>query len=197
MARDISSRLILSGDIIAQTPLHVGGYGEDVDTDLPLAHNGAGHWYIPGTSFAGALRSWCGEAFPESIVKSIWGFQDEDQGHASHVFIEDAEIDDGVVIEIRDGVGIDRLWGTAAEHIKFDRAILPRGTKILFQLIVEIPTPTTSFTRDDALAMLAAIRDALKAGEIRLGASKTRGLGKVKLGFVLRICALGRHGNTR
>src|SRR5216117_3113234 len=59
MARNITGRLILRGTLVARTPLHVGGLGEDVDTDLPLARDGAGRLYAPGTSLAGALRQWC------------------------------------------------------------------------------------------------------------------------------------------
>ena len=41
MARQIDGRVRLTGTLIADKPLHVGGYGEDVDTDLPLARDGA------------------------------------------------------------------------------------------------------------------------------------------------------------
>ncbi len=190
MARDISSRLILKGDLISLTPLHVGGYGEDVDTDLPLARNGEGQWYIPGTSLAGAMRNWCEDVFGIIKVNHVWGFQQDDHGHASHIFIDDSVIEDIVLIEIRDGVGIDREWGSAAENIKFDRAILPRGTKLPFHLDVEIPSfwennssPSqfALFTREVALSMVAALHEALTAGEIRLGASKTRGMGRIRL----------------
>src|SRR5262245_39483468 len=63
MARDIKGRIILRGTLVARTPLHVGGLGDDVDTDLPLARDGAGRLYAPGTSLAGALRQWCVEQF--------------------------------------------------------------------------------------------------------------------------------------
>jgi len=158
----------------------VGGLGDDVDTDLPLARDGASRLYTPGTSLAGALRQWCEERFGVPLVDRIWGFQEDDRGDASHVFVEDAVIEgsDSVEVEIRDGVGIDRGTGAAAEHIKYDRAVLPRGTKLPLRLTIEIGQ---LHVRNQTLAMFAALRDALVAGEVRLGAAKTRGLGRVNL----------------
>src|SRR5438128_2649103 len=123
MARKIHSRLKIEGTLTALTPMHVGGYGDSPDTDLPLARNGEDKCYVPGTSLAGVLRAWCVKAFGESLVNELWGFQKDDKGHASFVLIEDAIVDlpAGAAIETRDGVGIDRAWGVAAEGIKYDR----------------------------------------------------------------------------
>jgi CRISPR/Cas system CSM-associated protein Csm3 (group 7 of RAMP superfamily) len=180
MARVISARLRLQGTLVATTPLHVGGFGEDVDTDLPLARNGRGDWYVPGTSLAGALRQWCEQRFGKEFVRSLWGFQERDEGRASFVVIEDASIENAgsILDEIRDHVGIDRKWGCAAEHIKFDRAILPRGTRLRFCLTVEVASDADL---NQVLAMLAHLKSALENQQIRLGAAKTRGLGRVKL----------------
>jgi CRISPR/Cas system CSM-associated protein Csm3 (group 7 of RAMP superfamily) len=166
--------------LVTQSPLHVGGHGEEVDTDLPLARDGAGQLYVPGTSLAGALRELAERLFGESVIDELWGYQREDRGHASFVVAEDAEIEnsDKVVVEIRDHVGIDREFGSAAENIKYDRAILPCGTRLELRLSVDVETQAK---RKLALAMLAALKQALEAGEVRLGAAKTRGLGHVKL----------------
>ena len=56
MARRIHARYRITGKLTAVTPLHVGGYGETADTDMPLARNGAGDLYVPGTSLAGPTR---------------------------------------------------------------------------------------------------------------------------------------------
>ncbi|MCX7700245.1 MAG: RAMP superfamily CRISPR-associated protein, partial [Gemmataceae bacterium] len=180
MARNIHGRLHLRGTLVTQSPLHVGGHGEDVDTDLPLARDGAGQLYVPGTSLAGALREFSERRFGERTVDELWGYQRDDLGHASFVVVDDAVIEnsDSVVVEIRDHVGIDREYGCAAEHIKYDRAILPRGTRLQLHVSVEV---VDQVRRNQALAMLAALRDALEAGEVRLGAAKTRGLGHIRL----------------
>lgn len=204
MARKINSRLIIKGNLEAKTPLHVGGYGVDVDTDLPLSRNGKGEFYVPGTSLTGVLRTWCERSFiqfdengnprkdkqgrniPQEIIKAIFGFQEtdknkvgtnQDKSHASFVLIEDAKVTlpKGLQTEIRDGVGIDRIYGTAADKSKFDRAILPKGSQLEFEMTVEIQ-------KDEAQtkAIIGHLLLALENEEIRFGASKTRGLGLVK-----------------
>src|SRR5437660_10925849 len=146
MARKIISRLKIMGKLVAETPLHVGGYGTSPDTDLPLAQNGKGEWYVPGTSITGVLRNWCCQNFSHlkiqndrQLIEEVFGFQGGDQGQASFVLIEDATIENAkeVFAEIRDGVGIDRFYGVAADKAKYDRAILPRGSKREFIMTVE------------------------------------------------------------
>ena len=168
MARERVSRIRLQGTLVAQTPLHVGGLGDDVDTDLPLARDGAGKLYIPGTSVAGSLRQWSEQAFGEDAAKRHWGYQEAERGHASYVIVEDVPVCDSgsVVVEIRDGVGIDRQWGAAAERIKYDRAILPRGTKLKIALSAEAENAEK---RLEMLALLAALKEALEAGRLRMG----------------------------
>jgi CRISPR/Cas system CSM-associated protein Csm3 (group 7 of RAMP superfamily) len=134
MARKINSRLRINGTLQAETPLHVGVYGVDVDTDLPLARNGK----MPGTSITGVLRAWCERNFGN--VNSILGFQEkdkskvgtkDDKSQASFVLIKDAVVTlpNNLQTEIRDGVGIDRFYGTAAESTKYDRAILVKSLR--------------------------------------------------------------------
>src|SRR5947209_19851754 len=104
MAREIISRIHLRGTLVARTPLHVGGHGDDVDTDLPLARDGKGDLYVPGTSLAGALRQWCEQTFGTAVVDAYWGFQKDDEGHASYIVVEDVPVHETafVAVEIRD-----------------------------------------------------------------------------------------------
>lgn len=180
MARTVSGRIVVTGDLVARTALHVGGMGEDVTSDMPLARDGAGRFVVPGTSLAGAFRAWCERAFPQSpdMVTAIWGSADED-GAASRVCIDDIPVggEETVAVEIRDGVGIDREWGTAAHAIKYDRAVLPRGTRLPLRMTIEHDDGSAGSARDMASALVAALAD----GEIGLGAAKTRGLGRMRL----------------
>ncbi|MBW4671577.1 MAG: hypothetical protein KME60_30160 [Cyanomargarita calcarea GSE-NOS-MK-12-04C] len=178
MARKIRARLKVIGTLVAQSPIHVGGMDGNPQVDLALATNGQGQYYIPGTSLAGALRGWMQQSFVnKNILETLWGFQDENGrgGHASFILIEDAPIQ-GAIAEIRDGVGINRIWGTAAEQVKYDRAILPKGSKIPLDITLDIDSKS-----DDGKTLLAQLLKALEDGDIRLGAAKTRGLGRVKL----------------
>lgn len=187
MARKIDSRLKIKLTLSARTPLHVGGMGASVDTDLALAVNGAGDYYVPGTSLAGALRGWLltralGDQNAKEKIEALWGWQERNAGHASFVLIEDARISPPpgkqiVFTEIRDGVGIDRVTGAAANQIKFDRAILPRGTQLSFDMLVELGGNAAQ--QNEARFLTQQVLGALQQGQIRFGAAKSRGLGRV------------------
>ena len=198
MARKINSRLKIAGILTAQTPIHVGGYGESFETDMALAKNGNAEFYIPGTSLTGTLRSWFESNFPNQ-TNSMWGYQIGDKGHASFVLIEDLRLPEdlrnSLQSELRDGVGIDRHYGTAADHAKYDRAILPKGTELEFEMLIEIASRRLEDKKRNIVeetetefnsriiktkVMFGHLLEAMQKGEIRLGASKTRGLGRVK-----------------
>src|SRR2546427_3889164 len=109
MARRIHSRLKIGGTLTAATALHVGGHGDSPDTDFPLAQNGSGDFYIPGTSITGVLRAWFGKKFGQiqisankSLIEEIFGFQKGDDGQASFVIVEDIALPRATQSEIRD-----------------------------------------------------------------------------------------------
>lgn len=176
MARQIETRWKISATLTALTPLHVGGIGDDVDTDLTLAINGRGNYYLPGTSLAGALRSSMAQSRDLDQVKDYWGDHDSEDRGASFILVEDAEIKlgKGQRIEIREGVSIDRHTGAAAERFKYNRAILPKGVGIPLAI-------TLDCQKSHNPAELWQVLQALEQGDIRIGAAKTRGLGKVQL----------------
>lgn len=187
MARQIRARWKISGTLTAETPIHIGGIGGNADTDLALAVNGQGEYYIPGTSLAGAFRGWLttwlqteDHGKHEESIKDLWGAHDSEDRGASFIIIDDAEVDlADMAIEIREGVGINRETGAATDQGKYNRAILPKGVSLPLNIILEIGDPQKQ--RPDHLWNLLC---ALEAGDIRLGAAKTRGLGKVKLKII-------------
>jgi CRISPR/Cas system CSM-associated protein Csm3 (group 7 of RAMP superfamily) len=176
MARKIAQRIHIKGELITESPLHVGGISLDPTIDLSLAVDGRGRLYIPGTSLAGALRNFANRS-------DFWGYQDKNQGHASFIVIEDTFVADGAVVvtEVRDGVQIDRRWGTAADKGKFDRAIIPKGVRLSIKMSLDLPSQEDPSQPETYISSLDHILGALVAGEIRLGAARTRGLGRVKL----------------
>lgn len=177
MAREIKTRWKISGTLIAKTPIHVGGVGGDADTDLALAVNGRGNYYIPGTSLAGAFRGWMDSLLGDENkgqIKDIWGDHESDQHGASFIIIDDAEITGNKTIEIREGVGINRQTGTAADRFKYSRAILPKGVKVPLNI-------TFDSQNGEPPAELWQLLQAIERGDIRIGAAKTRGLGRVQL----------------
>jgi CRISPR/Cas system CSM-associated protein Csm3 (group 7 of RAMP superfamily) len=186
MSRPVSTRFRIAGTVVTETPIHVGGVDGNPATDLPLSVNGQGRRYVPGTSLAGPLRHWLVERFVRAAVEEFWGRIPEkgkanDMGRASHVLVEDAEVPPTSQVEIRDSVGIDREYGTAADGIKFDREVLPRGTRI--GLCMTVDSPDGRSGQGEVRALL----EAMMRGEVRLGAAKTRGLGRVRLEDDVRV----------
>jgi CRISPR/Cas system CSM-associated protein Csm3 (group 7 of RAMP superfamily) len=187
--RFISSRLQIAGTLVTETALHVGGQWMSADTDLPLARNGRDELYIPGTSIAGVIRSWCENHFRNQndkrqihpIVPELFGPKSptsETEVHASFVIVDDIALPDETQCDIRDSVGIDRIYGTAAEHAKFDRAILPRGIGLSFKMTVEVGK---NHSANESKALISELLAALSKSRLRLGGAKTRGLGCIKL----------------
>ena len=205
--RPLYGRIRLRGWLEVITPLHVGGLGNDVDVDLTLARDGLGRLYVPGTSLAGSISHW---AHPTGERDHRWGSNGESKKsadwndwRASRVIVGDGVIlacrpdkgsfddlsgwkgdlvagdrNDGPVTESRDGVGIDRVTGTAASGILYRREVVPRGAVI--RLSIDMESQSSDEYKSDLYEM-AVIAEALCAGDIRLGAAKTRGLGAVKL----------------
>ncbi len=69
----LESRHVLCGELICETAVHVGSGGStDVlaTTDMPVARDGAGRPYIPGSSFRGSFRSGL-----ESLLRGLNGRQ--------------------------------------------------------------------------------------------------------------------------
>ena len=143
MARKTSYTLELTGELVAVTPLHIGGADTGDTVDMPFARDGAGNLYIPGTSLAGAIRAWEGMA---DVSDDLWGYAGKSdlEDHASHLIFDDAPLridagDGGAATELWHGIGIDRHSGATATGIKFDREVLPRGSRFGFRLQLEVP----------------------------------------------------------
>ena len=179
MARNLSSRILVRGTLVAVCPVRVGGLDRDPEVDLSLAIDGRGRFYIPGTSLAGALRAWMAAVGDRKTVDYFWGALEENEqpNHASFVLVEDAPIEHAIP-EVRDGVGIDRALGTAAERVKYNQAILPKETRIPLEMTVEL---ADGATEELIFILLKDLLKSLEDKELRLGASKTRGMGRVEL----------------
>jgi CRISPR/Cas system CSM-associated protein Csm3 (group 7 of RAMP superfamily) len=183
MARSIHRQLLVEGTLLALGPLHVGGAGEGDTSDMPVAVDGLGRPYLPGTALAGAIRHW---EQMQPVGDAFWGDSAREDAGAARLSVDDAPAADAPALELWHGVGIDRKHGGAFRGIKYDREVLPAGTTFSLRLQAEVP---------DAAALagyrarLARIVQALQAGEIAIGAASTRGLGRVRL-VSFRACEL-------
>jgi CRISPR/Cas system CSM-associated protein Csm3 (group 7 of RAMP superfamily) len=175
--RDLALRARWEGVLECRSALHVGGLAGGV-VDLPLARDGLGRYHVPGSSLAGALRAWAATraGWPAETVTWLFGGSEGSGVGASRLLVEDASVEGAPVVEVRDGVGIDRRHGIAAEAVKFDRMVLPRGTRLRLELSLELP----SGAQDD-LDQVRQLLGALATGEVGIGAARSAGLGQVVL----------------
>lgn len=188
MARPLEGRLLVAATLVCRTPLRVGGIEAEAAVDLGLTRDGWGRCYVPGTSLAGVLRRSAERVADPGLVEHLWGSGpvaetggngDGRKGYAARLTVDDAPVmlPTGATPEIRDGVGIDREWGGAAHGIKYDQAVLPRGTRIPLRLEVEIaPGRRAEVTR-----VMSSLLDLLRDEGLRLGGGGTRGLGRAVL----------------
>jgi CRISPR-associated RAMP protein (TIGR02581 family) len=102
----------------------------------------------------------------------------ERTGRAARLLIYDAVLDHIPDIQIRDGIGIDRVTGAAArrERVKFDLEVLPSGTEFKLRMELDPRLPDES-----ALQLLAATLAEWKAGRGAVGGRVSRGLGAFDL----------------
>ena len=156
------------------SPISVSS-GEDELTDSDVLRNFDGEIFIPGTSLAGAMRSYLGKA---SNQDCLMGYSDDkDAGKMSSLFVSDLTFDEGVALNIRDGVELDDNK-VAKTNSKFDIEILEARAKGHFYLELSIRE------HDDEALMesnLSTIFHGINHGEIRLGSKKTRGFGQFKI----------------
>jgi CRISPR/Cas system CSM-associated protein Csm3 (group 7 of RAMP superfamily) len=180
MARKLHTLYQADGTLVAQTALHVGGASADLIGDMPLARNGKGELYIPGTSLAGPMRAWWAACYGSKSADIFFGRTpskgSEDEGHASLITIADGQVT-GTATEIRDGIKIDAETGAVEDTLKFDREVLPCGTVIGLSIRFE---ETAAAQKENAKVKFATLLKALSEGQIRFGAAKTRGLGVAK-----------------
>lgn len=93
---------------------------------------------------------------------------------ASRVAFQDAYLlnEDSLplLVEVRDGVGIDRDLGAAKPGIKYDFETVPRGAVFGFRMILEN-------VKEWEVGLFCLALDALRRGELAIGGKSTRGLG--------------------
>jgi CRISPR/Cas system CSM-associated protein Csm3 (group 7 of RAMP superfamily) len=190
-ARRITTRILIEGDLILQTPAHFGnGDGSDA-TDMPLLldplDEADGHVtpLLTGASLAGALRNYLRElesgyrieSHAQSLCTLLFGgMQGDDDGEQSPLIVDDARGEHGA-IELRDGVAINAESRTADGGKKYDLQLWAAGTR--FPLRIELAIRKYDDKADQMRRALATALDGLSNGGITLGARKQRGYGAV------------------
>jgi CRISPR/Cas system CSM-associated protein Csm3 (group 7 of RAMP superfamily) len=172
VSRPIHATLQL--DLRTTTGFHPGSGDVRDSSDSPITYDGNGRPVLRATSITGALRHHLERPGLFTNREMIQLFGDPDT--PSSIVVDDAVINN-VVMERRQGVGIDRVTGTAAKGIKFDVDTIARGATF---------TVSMTATVDDKLIGLveqcfATLGQRFQKGLIRFGARTTRGFGGIEL----------------
>jgi len=189
-SRQISKRWVIEGDLVLQTPTHLGNGDTDGIVDMPLLLDEAtGRALLPGTSLAGALRNYLRERrhgfekrASDTLIEALFGGEKgNDEGNQSALIIDDA-LGEMPGIELRDGVRIDPITRTAKIDVdngvlrgyKYDLQLLEAGTT--FPLRMELLLSRGN-DQQQVNRMLALALHGLETGEIAIGLRKRRGFG--------------------
>lgn len=184
MARSLQAVWLLRGCFRATAPISVGGlYG---GADLPVARNGRGRLFVPGTSLGGAiraafLRSLGDQADSEEQVRALFGWTPDqgDGGHASYLTVHDALLKDAA-LERRDGVGIDRFTGAAADNFLYSREVVAAGATLDLAIEVEEPRGADGKPAPQIAPLVPRLAGMLQSEGITVGAASSKGLGRLE-----------------
>lgn len=151
-----------------KTPLRTAGSDGDMETVLRTC---GGQAFIQGTSLAGALRSWA-KQYAQWDTALLFG----DQKREGRLVVSDGLFAPDANQYIRPRLAIQPELGTASDRSKFDVAHIGAGAALSFELV---------WMGDDQTACqvewVEQLLAALHAGQIRLGAQKSNGFGRVEL----------------
>ncbi len=155
------------------SPLNVSA-GLSEETDADVLRNGDGEVFIPGTSVAGAFRN---ALMLKEKSDGIMGYSDGEQGRMSSILISDIYFaePEHVKTGIRDGIKLD---DSKIVENKFDMEIVETGAVGTLYIECVVREGDTPEQYVDAIKKLVAM---LQSGEIRFGANKNRGFGRVEL----------------
>ena len=155
-------------EAICRTPLRTGGTDGDPETIL---ESWDGTALLQGSSLAGALRGWLAAA-DAGMAKTLLGSPKQ----AGHLLVSDGVFDRTAERYTRPRLRINGETGTADEGGKFDVAHIGTGSRFRFSL-----TWLGLKACDEELTAVEQMLAALNRGEIRLGAQKSNGFGRVEL----------------
>lgn len=155
------------------SPLNVSA-GLSEETDADVLRNGDGEAFIPGTSVAGAFRN---ALMLKEKSDGIMGYSDGEQGRMSSILISDIYFaePEHVKTGIRDGIKLD---DSKIVENKFDMEIVETGAVGTLYIECVVREGDTPEQYVDAIKKLVTM---LQSGEIRFGANKNRGFGRVEL----------------
>lgn len=177
--RALSKRIVVTGELVLETPTHLGNGDADSPLDMSIIRDVVeGKALLTGTSIAGALRNYVCDYDGDDAAALLFGHLDENNksSHQSWLIVEDA-LGNIPELEIRDNVTINPKTQMAEDKRKFDLELLVAGTK--FDIGFELLVPEDQEGR--IIELFVRALSGLQQGHIFLGKRKRRGFGKCKV----------------
>lgn len=171
---------------VCETPLRTGS-GEGGPEEL-LRHRD-GQPFLQGSSLCGALRSWVEQEASAAMADALFG----NQRCEGHLNVSEALFDWGGGTQLRPRLKLNGATASAENGKKFDVAHISVGTKLTFHLVWTGEETEWKSEQKTVEEMLSGLQN----GEIRLGAQKSNGFGRIRLETVLRRTYDLRNGDDR
>lgn len=168
----IVSRKYIAIKVRLISPISISN-GDNENTDSDIMLNGKDEFFVPGSSLSGAFRNYLGKNKEEDC---IYGFGKQGEGRMSSILISDLYFsgNEHMVKSVRDGVALTQ---DKAVDNKFDMEIIEPGINGTIRLEIII-RDGDSYDYDDEIIRIVR---GLHSGEIRLGANKNRGFGRMEV----------------
>lgn len=125
--------------------------------------------YLPGTTMAGAFRSYISDNYNVKLAEEMFGANN----NISKVFVYDS-YSELKSYEIRPAVCIDKFTGASKDKGKFDRSYVAAGHK--FKLNLEVYSDTED-KREEYREAIYSTLAAVNNGDIMIGSYKSIGAG--------------------
>ena len=181
----ILGRITIQGTLQLDAPLLIGegASGEErSDRDIHVLRDKEGIPFIPGTSLAGALRSFVEEDMPDAaeLLFGTLGTSSDrgagTDGRQSAAMLCDIVLA-GAQLGVRDGVSLDGITGTTVPHGKYDYEIVESGARGEFYAEITLRGVHEAEEKRIKNALLR-LRDLLISG-FCVGALTTKGFGRM------------------
>lgn len=183
------------------TPFRLGSGGFDPLVDAFFTRDANGLPTLPGTSIAGVLRHAAEARWGGSEVRSVFGYQERDDGQSSRLRVSWGQVhdkhdrpvpflgasleEDGVLAALSTGLPRDHVRigarGTADGPGKFDEEVVPAGARFTFELALAVKTEERDGQTIELGPSLGEVLDLLGTPSMRLGAGGRKGLGRFKV----------------
>lgn len=166
--------------VCCASPIRTGNTENDPESIL---YTWDGRPMLQGSSLAGAIREWLDQDSANRLLGAP-----ESEGElliSDMIFAEDNR-------KTRPRVRIDRASGTAADGAKFDVAALPTGSKGSFDLEWR-----SCRSLEEGCAEVERILGAIQKKEIRFGAQRTNGYGRLDITVKRRCCDLAKSSGLK